>query len=321
VTPRADDGALVVFGASGFIGTHLVRRAAARWTGPVLAVARRPMPGVPERAIVIDAALEQLAVAPQTLPAGSVVVNVAFAVDAGVDENVALARRLADVCCAIDARRLVHVSTATVVGDAGGRWVDETTPCHPVTDYQAAKLAVEMALKDRLAGRVPVVILRPTAVFGPGGRNLLKLAGDLRGRSALENYVRSSLFGRRPMNLVPVETVVDAVLFAASAPRAVEDGLYLVADDEVPANNFRDVERVIRRALGRPALPLPPLPLSPLLGIVHRVAGRRAGQTRVRYSGRRLRDAGFTPPATFGEALDAYAATLAGPDATPGRAT
>jgi hypothetical protein len=108
--------------------------------------------------------------------------------------------------------------------------------------------------------------------------NLKKLVTDLTTRPWHENYLRSCLFGSRPMNLVPVETVVAAVLFAATSARAVEDGRYLVADDEAHENNFRDVEAIVRRELQLPDYPIPRLPVpATALTMALKAARRRLG--------------------------------------------
>jgi nucleoside-diphosphate-sugar epimerase len=250
-----------------------------------------------------------------------VVVNLAYGAAAGHDENLALAQAVADVCAGSRAERLVHISTAMVVGRCGDRWVTEETPCRPVSPYERTKFAVETRLRRRAADACPLVILRPTAVFGRGGANLRKLSHDLVTRPWFENDLRSALYGERAMNLVPVETVVAAIGFAAASDRAITDGLYLVAADEAPDNNFHHVERVLRRALGVSASRVPALRLPPgTLPLVLRAAGRVSLDPRARFSSARLHGAGFTPPIAFADALDRYAAqarTAAAPAAGP----
>jgi dihydroflavonol-4-reductase len=68
--------------------------------------------------------------------------------------------------------RLVHVSTVAVVGrPPPGQPIDEATPCQPADDYQRSKLEGErLAWAASAAGGLEVVILRPGAYYGPGGR-------------------------------------------------------------------------------------------------------------------------------------------------------
>lgn len=218
-----------------------------------------------------------------------------------------MAASLAEGCVRRSVARLVHVSTAVVVGLTTEKWVTETTPCRPANEYQWTKLEIEAQLASLTEGRVPLVVLRPTAIFGWGGANLRKLIHDLQGGSTVRNYLRSSVYGRRAMNLVPVETVAAAIEFALRSP-TVQEGLYLVAEDEAPENSFRELERLLRAELGIPdyrVLP-PSLPLWCLEALL-KITGRLVLRPTTRFSSSRLRAAGFVPPLSLTEALERYA--------------
>ncbi|MFW5942436.1 MAG: NAD-dependent epimerase/dehydratase family protein [Chloroflexota bacterium] len=82
--------------------------------------------------------------------------------------------------------RLVHVSTAVVVGrPRPGTVVDETHPCDPQDFYQRTKLEAEqLALAYHRNCGLPVTIVRPGALYGPWGRyafNRLFFEDPLRG--------------------------------------------------------------------------------------------------------------------------------------------
>jgi nucleoside-diphosphate-sugar epimerase len=299
--------ALVIFGASGFVGGH-VRRAAPAWARDVLLVTRRSTDPAPHERVIHGDLREPSSFAP-ALPTRSVVVNLAFDTHAPADVNLAMADGLAAAGAACAASRLVHLSTATVVGPCPDRWISEDTPCRPATPYQRTKLAIEARLREHARGTVPLVVLRPTAVFGENGLNLKKLTDDLRTRPRIESYVRACLYGGRAMHLVPVETVIAAVRFAATSPRAIDDGLYHVAADEAPENNFADVERIVRRGLGLRDRRVEPirLPMAALTAVL-KASGRYSLNPAARFSSDRLRHAGFTPPVTFADALERYAA-------------
>jgi nucleoside-diphosphate-sugar epimerase len=204
------------------------------------------------------------------------------------------------------------VSTATVAGRARGPIVTEDTACEPATPYQRTKLAVEARIVARATDACPVVVLRPTAVFGSGGRNLRMLASQLARQPRVVSYARACLFGRRPMNLVPVETVVSAIVFAARSAQAVQDRRYLVAADEAPENNFLDVEGILRNAFHIPDYPVPvaALPRAFLL-VTQKLTGRHALGVDVTFDTGRLLGAGLVPPLAFPEALRRYARLLA----------
>ena len=309
-TPSARS--LVLAGGTGFVGRGLLARLAQAWSGEVRVWARRPAEGLPAAVRLDQVDLRDQAAVDAALPPGSMVVNLAYARNGRREENLAMAANLAAACVRRSAERLVHVSTAVVVGLVAQKWVTETTACRPVDEYQRTKLEIEARLASLTGGRVPLVILRPTAVFGWGGANLRKLVGDLLCASRVVNYVRSSLYGRRATHLVPVETVAAAVEFALSSPQAPGDGLYLVAEDEAPENSFRELERLLLKELGRHDYRIPPPPLpSWCLEATLRLNRRLVLRPDTRFSSARLRTAGFAPPLALREALERYARTAA----------
>lgn len=72
-------------------------------------------------------------------------------------------------------KKFCLVSSLTAVGPSpDGFPLDETTPCHPITTYGKSKLEGELvclSYKDR----IPCVILRPPAVFGPRDKDILEI--------------------------------------------------------------------------------------------------------------------------------------------------
>lgn len=297
---------VVLFGGSGFVGAH-VRSALRREGRAVTVVSRRSTPTHTNERLLLGSLSEPERLV-DTLPPGGVIINLAYAADGGRDANLRLADGLASICRLTAATRLVHVSTAMVAGLAAHRVVNEATPCRPRNLYQNIKLEVECRLAASVAGTCPLVVLRPTAVFGAGGRNLSKLIADSTERPWVENYLRACLFGRRSMNLVPVETVAAAVLFGARARLEHPVTTWIVADDEDPANNYLDVEQVIHNTLaGAPRrFPVVPLPLA-LLYAALKLTGRLSYDPRSRFASDALARAGFVRPVSFGDALAAYA--------------
>ena len=315
-TPRLDTRPLVIAGATGFLGRHLVASARGMRRPPILAIARPESRDLPEGIVPVRGDMADAAFLQQAIPTGSAVVNLVYAADSTPERNLAFAEALAEACARAGVERLVHVSTAVVVGLCADREVTELTVPRPVTDYQRTKLEIERTLSKRARGRFPLVILRPTGVFGAGGANLVKLTRNLRHGSRLVNYVRSSLSGRRAMNLVPVETVVAAIEFVLESPRALQDELYIVSEDACAENNFGDVERILQQALGVKSYPVAPLPVPEVcLTVAQRLTGRLSIHPATRFSGARLARAGFVPPTTFQQALENYA-TQAGAAST-----
>lgn len=237
------------------------------------------------------------------------VIHLAYMWSAGESANIEATRNLLAACRDAGVRRIVHVSTAAVVGRADKPWVDEATPCNPATEYGRTKLAIEQLMRDFSAScDVDVVLLRPTSVFGPGGAPLEKLCRDLRQQGWPKNYLRASLFGRRTTNLVHIENVVAAIRFAIDYPGRFAGETLIVSDDDAPANNFRDVEMIVRDVfqLGNYPVSLVPFPRVVLEAFLHAMR-RNIVDTRCRFSSARIRELGFVPPMPFEQGLRSYA--------------
>lgn len=70
-----------------------------------------------------------------------------------------------------------YLSTVGVYGDHGGEWVDEETPCRPVSDRSIMRVASETAWRDAgTSADIPVAVLRLSGIYGPGRNTLVNLA-------------------------------------------------------------------------------------------------------------------------------------------------
>lgn len=230
------------------------------------------------------------------LSPGDVVCNLAYMSAAGEAANATLVANIIEACVRTHAARLVHCSTAVVAGAVTQSRVLESSPCVPSTSYERTKWLLEQQVVNAVARGLDTGILRPTAIIGPGGQNLVKLARSLRGGSRIVNYLRASLFGKRPMHLVPVRNVAEALLHLATLPDRLNGNIYHVSSDDDPENNFATVEKVLSQALGvrprgLPLLPVPAQVLSLLLGL----AGRSETDSARIYDSRKLHAAGFKP--------------------------
>lgn len=82
--------------------------------------------------------------------------------------NVAATGQLLSAARAAGVRRFVHVSSNGVLGDIEQLPADETTPCHPTNVYERTKLLGEQAaLAFSHDTGFPVVVARPAWVYGP----------------------------------------------------------------------------------------------------------------------------------------------------------
>jgi nucleoside-diphosphate-sugar epimerase len=303
---------IAITGAAGFVGQHLLDRLSRGGQSQIRAlVHQRRGLAVLDRPSVM--AVDGDLLRPESLagfvPPGGTLVHLAYMRGRSKADNQQVAVHLAEACRQAGVRRLIHCSTAVMADRASQNVITEATPCAPVGDYEITKLAIEEILLERSAGAFEIVILRPAAIFGPGGRNLMKLADDLsRGRHAY-NYAKSCLYDRRKMNLVYVGNVAAAIGFLIGVERSLDREVFIVSDDEAPANNFRDVEKVLMDQFGIRDYRLPrvPCPMA-VLSLLLRLAGRAQRNPAAVYDGQKLAKAGFKTPYTFQVGLQAFAA-------------
>jgi dihydroflavonol-4-reductase len=144
----------------------------------------------------------------------------------------------------------VHISTVVVVGQPPpGQTIDETTPCQPADPYQRSKLDGENLVRMfHKTTRLPAVILRPGAFYGPYGRYAFN-------RLFFEDPLKGLLIqvhgGRRLTFPVFVPDVARAIVAALKDGRPGET--YNICGDPLP---HREVNRVVSGLAGLPRLRL-----------------------------------------------------------------
>lgn len=141
--------------------------------------------------------------------------------------------------------RLIHISTIAVVGEPPGTGtITEETPCRPQDAYQTSKLQGEtLALEYHHQHNLSVVVLRPGAMYGPGGRygfNRLFFEDPLKGLAVRVHAGRHITF--------PV--------FVGDVARAVEASLRRGRPGQVyhicgQCLSHRQVGQTVERTLGR----------------------------------------------------------------------
>jgi len=301
------NGQLVVLGASGFLGRHLIEVARKSGNG-LRAVTRQPgslmaIDGVEW----VQADLADATSLEQAVRSDDTVLNLAFMPSAGMAGNMAALDNLISACSKRGVKRLIHCSTAMVAGATKTHAIDEATACCPLTSYERCKLALEQRLLAAARSEMEVVILRPTAIIGPGGANLVSLARSLLSGSPVLSYVRRSLFGNRPMHLVPVSTVVRAILHVAQLPGQIDGETFYVSADDDPDNRFAVVERILRSSLGLSSFQARAIPLpAGLLSVALRLRGRSDVDPARIYSWNKLRQTGFLPKETLADAIHEF---------------
>jgi nucleoside-diphosphate-sugar epimerase len=223
--------------------------------------------------------------------------------------NAQAMRTLAAAAKAAGVQRMLHVSTATVVGHSARPLITETTPCAPRTPYERNRLEAERLLREGLGEGVDLGIVRPTAIIGAGSANLCKLAAMIMHGQTFRRQVLRFIHGTRHMNLVPVEQVVAALLFLASDPRPLRGEVFIVSAERDPLNRYQAIDARLGVLLGKP--PLPALgPAAPhwVLRLGLWLRGRSLYDPGQHFSSAKLEQRGFHDQPTLEAALLAFAA-------------
>ncbi|NOT13879.1 MAG: NAD(P)-dependent oxidoreductase [Methylococcaceae bacterium] len=305
---------IAITGTSGFIGKHLVAELLRLGNFRIKLLSRNrnrdfnDLIGSGVQIEITEGDLLEPTSLHGFLEQGCTVVNLVYLRDAGEADNITAVTNLLEACKSANVRRLVHCSTAEVVGRVNDNLVTESTLCRPITQYGMTKIKIENAILAAAKAHFDIVLLRPTAVFGPGGMNLEKLTNDLITKNWLKNYIKSCLFDRRRMNLVSIANVVAAIIFLINRTEIFNGEIFIVSDDNNPANNFADVERILMKALNCPDYFLPRIPVpQSVLRLLLRLLGRNNINPGCNYSQAKLENLGFNAPVKFEAGLLEYA--------------
>ncbi len=280
---------VVLTGASGFVGRHLL----ARLPASVNAVSL----GADDWKTRIDAAPL----------AGAVVFHLAArAHSVGTDaeferDNVEKTRVLAEAALREGASRLVFLSSVKVHGEqSGARPFEPGDALDPRDAYARSKAAAELALREVAAKGLAVTIVRAPLVYGPGVR--ANLAELLRIADSSWPLPFAAFDARR--SFVHARDLAEALIEAGS--RAEANGrAYLVAHPYAPS--VAEVVTLMRRHLGRPARlwPLPPAAFEALAACAgRREKARRLTRPLLADPAAAQRELGWSARVPIGEAVE-----------------
>ncbi len=241
---------ILITGASGFVGTH-VAEACLRRGWPIHLLARassylchlEKQPGV----TVIRGELHDPAAVGLALADVDAVIHCAAKVgDWGpVAEyrkaNVESLRVLLDVCKGLALSRFIHMSSLGVYPPRHHYGSDETTPLprkHRDGYTQSKVESDQLALQYHRDVGVPVVVLRPGFIYGPGDRTVMpRIIDNLR-----SGFIRYPGGGQQALNTIFVRNLVDAVFLALDHENAVGQ-VYNLTDGE-PVSKRRFIEKI-----------------------------------------------------------------------------
>jgi predicted dehydrogenase/nucleoside-diphosphate-sugar epimerase len=238
----SDEVPVLVTGASGALGSEVIRRLLAEGRR-VRVLVRRPPETVPEGVEVALGDLGDPAAVDRAVRGARIVIHAGAAMKGGWVEHetgtVRGTQHVLDACRKHNVEKLVHVSSMSVVDWAGDRRdapVDENTPFEPRAEergsYTRAKMEAEKLVSAFAKQHgLPTVILRPGQIFG--GR--IPLLTPAVARKAGKRWLVLG-GGDVRLPLVYMDDVVDAIVLAADGPLRGGEVIQLV-DDYTPTQN------------------------------------------------------------------------------------
>jgi nucleoside-diphosphate-sugar epimerase len=255
----------LVTGATGFTGSRLARELVRRGHR-VSAIVRDEGRASGLREIGIELVIGDLtdrAVLQRAVRGAQVVYNVAAAYrQAGIPAgeyravNVDAVRAIVEAGAEAGVQRVVQCSTVGVHGDIEYPPANEHAPLRPGDVYQRSKLEGEQAGRQAAASLgIEYTVARPTGIYGPGDRRLLKL---FRGVARRRFITLGS--GEIFYHLTYVSDVVEGLRLCGETPQAA-GGTYIIGGGEVTTLNEL-VEAIAQEAGVKP--PMWHLPVWPV---------------------------------------------------------
>ncbi len=242
---------VLVTGASGFIGRRLAGELARRGYEVACLVRRTsltgPLEGLPIELVLGD--LGDTSSLGRAVTGRDRVFHLAGAVQA-LDEpafhkvNVEGTRNLVEACLRSVPRpdRLVFVSSIAAAGpNPSERPADEDGSPRPVSAYGRSKLEAERVVLAA-AAQLPVTVVRPPNVLGPGSKELDQAIRLLRWR------IVPAVGDERPRtSLIDVDDLVEALILAAERPES-RGRTYYVTDGR--AYSWPEITSALAEELG-----------------------------------------------------------------------
>jgi nucleoside-diphosphate-sugar epimerase len=148
--------------------------------------------------------------------------------------NVTALKGLVDSCRTHGVGRFVHCSSVGVFGSLTELPADESMRCNPTIIYEKTKLAGEKALQ-RAAEDLDYVILRPAWVYGPRCNRTLKLFQAIKRRKFIKVGFKKTY--RHPIFISDMLTAFDS---AASIREATGQTLIIGNDEAIPLEQLID---------------------------------------------------------------------------------
>lgn len=262
MSESSDPGKVLVTGATGFVGSHLVDRLLER-RSDVRCLVRKSsnLRYVKDSKLELSyGGLDDSTDWDEALADVSVIYHVAGATFArraqdyytvnhqGTEALLAAAVKRRD-----QIKKFVYISSLAAVGPArDGVPVDEETVPSPITPYGRSKLMAEEAVRV-VSELLPVTIVRPPAVYGPRDYGVFEFFKAVKGGMF-------PMIGRgdKRLSLVHARDLVDGIVLAGESEASIGRTYFISSEDDYSMRAVADlVAALMRRRLRAFAIPRP----------------------------------------------------------------
>lgn len=252
LSPKLEPARILVTGGAGFLGSALVARLRERGEPLRLLLRRPPAAGTPAdpnaaggAISVVYGSLGQPEIVDAAMQGIETVYHVGAAMKGGRQEfeqgTIWGTRNVIDACLKHGVKRLVYVSSLSVMDHAGHRTGDavkEDSRQEPYPErrgaYTQSKLDAErMVVQAAQEKGLPAVVVRPGQIFGPGAEGVTP-----NGVIGIAGLWIVAGGGSRKLPLVYRDDVVDGLIEAASRAEAIGEVVNLVDVTPVDQNEY-----------------------------------------------------------------------------------
>lgn len=276
---------ILVTGASGFVGSYLIRELRQRGFSRAIGALRTQKTALGDNSVVVggidettdwSSALEGMEVVIHTAARAHIINDdVTDPLTEFRKVNVAGTRSLALQAASAGVKRFIFISSIKVNGEqtSPGNPFNTASKPMPVDDYGISKLEAEKALWEVASeSDMELVIVRPPLVYGPG------VKGNF---SSMIRLVKKGIplpLGaiHNKRSLLALDNLIDLIITCIDHPSAANE-IFLAADGEDLSTS--DLLRRVAEAMGKPSR-LIPVP-STLLQLGATVLGKKAMAQRL----------------------------------------
>ena len=255
---------ILVTGGLGFLGSHIVKRLNKLGVGVTIFARPTPQKTIPDNIPIIWGDIRDKGAVQKAVQDVSHVIHLVSNFRKGgsdkneaYDINVLGTENVLNACRKYAVKRLVHCSTIGVHGSVKEVPANEKTAFNPGDLYQSTKLEAEKRVwKAYDNTKLPISVIRPISMFGPGDLRMLKLFRMIKKK-------RFIIIGDGTPFFQPayIDDVVNGFMLALQKEEAIGETFIIGSDEYVRLNKLCEM---IADALNVPP-PKIKIPLKPVL--------------------------------------------------------